>query len=241
MATKAYLDVAGKVMRRHRLWLGFLAVAVILAAATAWTYGRLDRYQPDGRSWLPGPPFAGWEVEGRTEGIVIDGTTVRVINADPDGGTGLRWLLHRAAGDAAAFEVSATVWTEGLSGGRPRWHGGRVTIAEIGQGKRAGDPSRGRNIELANLQRDKVPAVYRKLFTFGSDTPRVELAIRPTMPPGRSGSAISSSPATRSGRPSALPPTRSAWRGRCCSLPGSFWSCATSKAAGRAWHWPHWP
>jgi hypothetical protein len=178
MATKAYLDVAGTVVRRHRLWLGFLAVAVILAAATAWTYGRLDRYQPDGRSWLPEPPFAGWEVEGRTEGIVIDGTTVRVINADPDGGTGLRWLLHRAAGDAAAFEVSATVWTEGLSGGRPRWHGGRVTIAEIGQGKRAGDPSRGRNIELANLQRDKVPAVYRKLFTFGSDTPRVELAIR---------------------------------------------------------------
>src|SRR5215207_8202639 len=168
MATKAYLDVAGTVMRRHRLWMAFLAVAVLLAATTAWIYGRFDRYQPDGRSWLPEPAFATWEVEGSADGIAIDGGTVLVTNADPAGGTGIRWLLRRAPGDAAAFEVSAKVWTEGLSGGRPRWHGGRVTVAEIGEGKRAGDPSRGRNIELANLQRDRAPAAYHGFFTFGS-------------------------------------------------------------------------
>lgn len=178
MATKGYLDVAGQGRHARRRWLALLAAAMALAAVTGWVYGRLERYQPDGRRWLPEDLLAGAEIEGDPAGIVREGRTLRLSNGDPAGGIGLRWLLERAPGDASVLELSAIVWTEGLSGGRPRWRGGRVTVTDARSVHPGDEPPRGRNIELANLQRDRAPAAYRKRFTFASDTPAVELAIR---------------------------------------------------------------
>ncbi len=184
MPTKAYLDVAGTAMRERGAWVALLAAALLVAAATVWTYGWLDRYQPDGRGWLPEPAFAsGWEVEGPLGAVVTDRGTARLTNTDPEGGVGLRRLLRRVPGDAAVFDLSAVVSTDGLSGGRPRWRGGRVTFSERSRGERMGDQGsvsfpRGRNVELANIRENRAPALYRKRFVIGSDTPAVELAIR---------------------------------------------------------------
>ncbi len=156
-----------------------MLAAVAVAVATAWVYGLLERYQPDGRDWLAGPAFAsGWEVEGPAEGIAVHGGTARLTNADPEGGVGLRLRLRRGPGDAAVFELSAVVWTEGLGGGRPRWRGGRVTFTDRGSDRGSAGFPRGRNVELANLQADRAPAPYRKRFVVGSDAAELELAVR---------------------------------------------------------------
>ena len=34
--------------------VAFVLAAVAVAVATAWVYGSLERYQPDGRDWLAG-------------------------------------------------------------------------------------------------------------------------------------------------------------------------------------------
>jgi hypothetical protein len=164
--------------------LTLLALTLLVAALTAALYNFADRYQPDGRAWLanpalapavPGGPPAGWHVDGPPTAVqALAGGGVRLTNLDPAGGIGLRQILRRERGDAAVFDLTATIGSEGIAGGRPGWRPARVTLAEFGED----DNVRGGHVELATVRGTSPPRTYRRRFTFGDGIDAVELALR---------------------------------------------------------------
>lgn len=159
------------------------AATLAVVAVTVALHGGVDRFRPDARDWVANPGFAvaaggevaGWEREGPAGAVVADGDgTVRLTNRDPEGGVGLRQVLRRAPGDAALFELSATVAAEGIAGGRKGWWPGRVTLAV----PEPGGLARGADVELATVRGTRPGETYYRRFEVDADAPEVELALR---------------------------------------------------------------
>jgi hypothetical protein len=166
--------------------LAWVAAAMVLSLATLLVFQQMRRFETVATDWPFDPRFeavaaggtaesGGWQVEGDPSGVSADRSVLRLRNAAPDAGVGVRQIWRLEPGGPRAFRLAATVASDGIAGQRDGFRVGEVTLVADGDIRQRFFRQIHR---LAGLRGTREPARFVEHFEFPSGAREVELAIR---------------------------------------------------------------
>lgn len=172
--------------------LAWLVAALVLSGLTLFAFTRLSQLEPVAVPWPIDPGFAtiadgsapdrvegevveGWQVEGDRARISVAQGTLRLRNADPEDGIGVRQLWRLEPGGPRTFRLAATVASDDIQGRRNGFRVGEVSLVAGKDVDRAFFHPLHR---VAGLRGTQGEARYVEYFRFPAAADRVELAIR---------------------------------------------------------------
>jgi hypothetical protein len=157
--------------------LAFTQVRQFDVVESPWPFDRGFATLADGSApaRAAGEEPQGWQVEGDRGGVTVADGVLRLRNADPEAGIGIRQVWRLQPGGPRTFKLSADVGSENIKGSRKGFRVGEITLVADR------DIARPYFLNMHRLaRRDSTRPMERFVatFHFGHQAEWVELAVR---------------------------------------------------------------